>query len=179
MDWADSEAVLEIVEAFDDETLAEARWKLAVPGMDLLLEGLGLDLEQKLAVLRAVRDGVAREHRADQKLLRQLGERYRAERRDLEALLDPEIPGDGPLAPGLDALRRRAERLQPIMAQLRRVAADGVLTFPLTDLAPSFLHMHANRLLHTDQRTQEMVLYDFLYRLYDARAARARTPARS
>ena len=34
--------------------------------------------------------------------------------------------------------------------------------------------MHANRLLRSEQRAQELVLYDFLARLYDSEVARAR-----
>jgi len=37
--------------------------------------------------------------------------------------------------------------------------------------------LHADRLLRADACRQEMVLYDFLYRLYDAQAAQARTAA--
>ena len=33
------------------------------------------------------------------------------------------------------------------------------LSLSLAKLAPSLLHMHANRLLRSDQRRQEMVLY--------------------
>ena len=49
----------------------------------------------------------------------------------------------------------------------------GRLTMPVSELAPSFLHMHANRLLHASPRQNELVLYDFLLRLYGSRAARA------
>jgi hypothetical protein len=49
---------------------------------------------------------------------------------------------------------------------------SGRLARPLADLAASFLHMHANRLLRSAQRAQELVLYDFLARLYESRAAR-------
>jgi hypothetical protein len=34
--------------------------------------------------------------------------------------------------------------------------------------------MHANRMLRSTQRAQELVLYDFLDRLYESRAARIR-----
>ena len=44
---------------------------------------------------------------------------------------------------------------------------------PLAELAPSYLHMHANRLLRSAQRAQELVLYDFLARLEESRAARS------
>jgi hypothetical protein len=34
--------------------------------------------------------------------------------------------------------------------------------------------MHANRMLRAAARTQELVRYDFLHRLYESRAARQR-----
>jgi len=171
---ADSAAVLEIVEALDDELLAAARWKLAAAGMDGLLEGLGLSAEERLLALRTARDGFAREHRADQKLLRQIGERYRAEREAMERVLDPRVAMDGPLAGAAAALTRLTEQVARYGAQLRTAAERGELSLTLVALAPSLLHMHANRLLRSDHRRQEMVLYDFLYRLSDARAARSR-----
>ena len=177
---ADSTAVLEIVEALDDMELAEARWKLAVAGMDVLLSGLGLGLTEKLAVASASRDRFGREHHADQKLLRQIGDRFRTERASVEAVFDPgsrSVEADDRKVGVSAALRRLAVRVGPAMTCLRTAAERGELSLPLTELAPSLLHMHANRLLRSDQRRQEMVLYDFLYRLYDARAARARTAA--
>ena len=47
------------------------------------------------------------------------------------------------------------------------------LSVPLAELAVSYLHMHANRLLRSAHRAQELVLYDFLGRLYESQAARA------
>lgn len=177
---ADSMAVLEMVEALDDAALAEARWKLAVAGMDILLDGLGLSLTEKLAVGAAVRDGFAREHRADQKLLRQIGERFRVERAGVEALLTSDAPaGDGAARSprAIAALRRMAWTVAPALARLRAAAGRGELSLPLDALAPSLLHMHANRLLCSEQRRHELVLHDFLYRLYDAQAARSRAAA--
>lgn len=174
----DSRAVLEVVEAFDDEALAEVGWRLALLGMHRLLDDLGLDAAEQCAVLRGLRESFAREHRADQKLLRQLGERYRAERASLEILLDAARAAEGPLAAAVAVVQRRSDRLAPVISELGRAAADGQLAIPRADLASSYLHMHANRMLRSDQRRHEMVLYDFLYRLHDARLARARPAAR-
>jgi hypothetical protein len=63
------------------------------------------------------------------------------------------------------------------MTWLRGAAKRGELPLPLNQIAPSLLHMHANRLLRSAQRRHELVLYDFLHRLYDARADRARAVA--
>jgi hypothetical protein len=61
----------------------------------------------------------------------------------------------------------------PVLVELRECVRAGRLSVPLTELGPGYLHMHANLLLRSAPRTQELVLYDFLARLYDSQAARA------
>jgi len=48
---------------------------------------------------------------------------------------------------------------------------------PLAELAASFLHMSINRILRSAHRAQELVLYDFLARLYQSASARSQSPA--
>ena len=167
---ADSEAALEIVEQLErGEAGADERWRLTLRGMDLLLDDLGFDLAAKLAVLQQARKSFAQEFRADERFIGQLGDRFRQERQSLTALLDPAREAESELAAGLQVLRRRSQRLAPICAELR--AAE--LAAPLATLALSYLHMHANRLLRAAQRAQELVIYDFLARLYQSQTARA------
>jgi hypothetical protein len=94
-------------------------------------------------------------------------------RTEVEALLDPTAEADTLLAFGREVLQRRSQRLAPVMAELKSCARVGRLTMPLPELAVSYLHMHANRLLRWAHRAQELVLYDFLARLDESRAARA------
>jgi thiopeptide-type bacteriocin biosynthesis protein len=176
---ADSAAVLEIVELIErgDAGLDE-RWRLCLRGMDMLLAELGFDLEGRAGVLKSCREGFAREFRVEKGLKAQLGERFRKERASLAALLDPANDAESRLGPGLEALARRSEALRPVAAALRALEQVGRLTCPLADVAASALHMHANRLLRSAARAQELVLYDLLARLYQARLAAGR-PARS
>ncbi len=169
----DSEAVLEILERLEpgDAGLDE-RWRLALRGIDLFLEDLQLRTEAKLIVLRKVRTTFAREHRIETKLKKEIGERFRKERKELEALLDPSNETQSPLGPGLEILRRRSERLAPIIMELKACASDSRLSAGLETLAPSYIHMHVNRLLRSEHRAHEVVLYEFLVRLYDSRLAR-------
>jgi thiopeptide-type bacteriocin biosynthesis protein len=170
---ADSEAVLEILEQYPEDARGDVRWRLALAGMDRLLDDLGLDLEQRGNVLGQLRTSFAAEFRADATLRRQLGDRYRKQRPALERLLSAES-ADRSLAPGLAALRRRSQRWAAAIRALQEAAAAGRLALPLTEVAVSMLHMHANRLLRSAARAQEMVLYDFLARLYQSRTARGR-----
>jgi thiopeptide-type bacteriocin biosynthesis protein len=174
---ADSEAALAIVEQFPEDPRADARWRLTLWGMDLLLSDLGLDLHAKLAVLKRARDGFAKEFRVDAGLRRDLGDRYRQARASLEAL--PELSGQeqGALALGVAALRRRSERTAAVTAKLIAAERAGRLSLPVTEVATSYLHMHANRMLRSAQRMHEVVLYDFLYRCCESRASRQRAAA--
>ena len=173
---ADSEAVLKIIERLDagDPGLDE-RWRLTLRGIDMLLQDLGFDPTTKLAVLRKVRTKFAKEFNADANLRGQIGDRFRKERKDLETLLDPRNDVESQLEPGLEILQRRSAALRPIMAELKACDVAAKLSIPLEDLAPSYIHMHANRLLRSAHRAHELVLYDFLARLYDAQLARRHT----
>lgn len=171
---ADSDAVLSIVELLDADDGAEARWRLALRGMHLLLVDLGLDLTRRTEVLRRMRSRFGAEHRIDVGFEKQLGVKYRAERQVLEALLATPPGEDHPLSPGFELLAERSERIAPIARELVSREANGRLQTSVVEIAPSFLHMHANRLLRSEQRSQELVLYDFLSRLYEGEAARSR-----
>jgi class I lanthipeptide synthase len=169
--WHDSEAVLGIVRTLWGDEGLDARWRLALYGIDRLLDDFGLDLERKRAWARGCRDGFARELDVRGQTKRALGERYRAERKALDELLDLEEGDDHPLAPGVQLLRERSRRLAPLIERLR--AREQRLSVSLDDLLRSYAHMHANRVLRGAHRAQELVLYDLLDRVYASRLARA------
>jgi thiopeptide-type bacteriocin biosynthesis protein len=169
----DSEAVLELLALFPEDARGDVRWRLALCGMAMLLADLGFDPATRPAILQRIRDAFTQEFRADANLKHQLGARFRQERPGLEASLDPARAAEGPLAPGLAVLCRRSERLAPVAAELKACEQAGRLALPLAQMAPSHLHMHANRLLRSAQRVQELVLYEFLGRLFESQAARA------
>ncbi|MFP2959138.1 thiopeptide-type bacteriocin biosynthesis protein [Myxococcus sp. 1LA] len=171
---ADSDAVLALLESYPGDAGANLRWRLALRGMDTLLDALGLPLPAKLEVATRCRHGFGVEFHADTHFEGQLSHRFRQERRELEQLLDLTPADEGPWQVGLGILAQRGERLRPITEQLQAAEHEGRLTVPLALLADSFLHMHVNRMLASDQRAQEFILYDFLVRLYRSRLARTR-----
>ena len=169
---ADSNAALALIEGISGDGAGDARWRLALRGMDQLLDDLGLDLPAKLALLRDVRAAFGREFNVSTPVEKQLGDRFRKHRAELDALLDPARDAESALAELLPVFSRRSLELRPLAEELR--AASPRLTLPLAQLAGSYLHMHANRLLRSAARPQELVIYDFLVRLYESRVARAK-----
>jgi lantibiotic biosynthesis protein len=169
---ADSEAVLTVMGLLWGDAGLDLRWRMAMRGMDLLFDDLGLTLEEKRSMARRAREGFGREFGIDGNFRGQVSQRYRAERPRLEALLDSGQAPPEPLAEGLEALRRRSLQLAPVAAELRRLGRAGRLSAPLADIAMSYAHMHINRLLRSAQRAQELVLYELLDRAYSAQAGR-------
>ncbi len=167
----DSEAVLGIVRTLWGDEGLDARWRLALYGVDRLLDDFGLDLERKRAWARGCRDAFAREFGVQAETRRALGERYRVERKALDELLELEEGADHPLAPGVQLLRERSRRVTPLVERLR--AREQRLSVSLDHLLWSYAHMHANRLLRGAHRAQELVVYDLLDRVYTSRLARA------
>jgi thiopeptide-type bacteriocin biosynthesis protein len=170
---ADSEAVLTILGQLSGDAGLDMRWRLAMRGVDLLFDDLGLTLEEKRSLTRRAREGFGREFGIDGNFRSRVSQRYRVERARLEALLDPgQPPPAPPLAGGLEALRQRSLQLAPVTAELRLLEQAGRLSAPLTDIARSYAHMHVNRLLRSAQRAQELVLYELLDRAYSGQAGR-------
>jgi thiopeptide-type bacteriocin biosynthesis protein len=182
---ADSDAVLSIVQELEGDAAEDARWRLALRGIHMLLVDLGLDMASRADLLRHLRAAFGAEHEVDVgdpnrpgpkavRFVKGLGKKFRAERPALEALLATPAGTDHDLDPGFEILARRSERLAPVIGALRGCERAKLLTKPIDDLAASFVHMHTNRLLRAAPRAQELVLYDFLLRLSDSEAARAR-----
>jgi len=174
--WADSEAVTAIVDLLSGDEGMDARWRLALRGTDMLLDDLGLDLGGKYAIMTGARESMGREFSVDAALGKQLGAKFRAERASILELLerDPDRDRESYLAPGYEALARRAETLRPILQELQARERAGRLTSTIADMAWSYVHMHNNRLLRSVARAQELVLYDFLKRHYESVIARSK-----
>ena len=168
---ADSEAVVAIMRELPGDAGPDLRWRLALRGIDQLFRDLGLTLAQRRTIAGRARQGYGREFGAGGEFQRAVGARLRQHRADLEVLFgaDGELPGQ--VANCVRALDLRSAAIATAASQIRAVAGTGAGQ-GLPEVAMSFAHMHANRLLRSAQRAQEFVLYEMLDRLYASRAAR-------
>jgi thiopeptide-type bacteriocin biosynthesis protein len=174
---ADSEAVTDVVRLLAGDAAADLRWRLALVGLDRLLADFALRGEAAEAVLETMQGAFAREHGAGADLKKQMSDRLRKEGEGLERLLDAGDDPSHPLAPALAVFRRRSRALRPVVAELAAAQRNGRLDLSLPRLVPSFAHMFMNRLLRSNGRAQELVIYDFLLRLSHSRRMRARSRA--
>lgn len=174
---ADSAAALAILALCGGGADGDARWRLALRGMHLLLDDLGFDHAAAGAVVERMRGSFAREHHVDAAARGRIGVRYRVERSAVEALVTLPVGANHELDPAFAVLAERSRRIAPLARELAARARTGSLTAPLSEIASSLLHMHVNRMLRSDHREHETVLHDFLARAYQTSLARARRVA--
>jgi len=171
---ADSEAVLAALEDLAGDRGAGWRWRLALLGIDRLLADFGFDLAARRDLTAQSRLAFGNEFSAGPKLTHQLAQRLRETGDEMYDLLTAGAVGpEHPLAGSFAALDRRSAKLAPLVDELRALESRGELTAPLGDLVDSYLHMFVNRLIRSDARAHELVLYDLLHRLTVSRLARA------
>ncbi|HZJ67466.1 MAG TPA: thiopeptide-type bacteriocin biosynthesis protein, partial [Kofleriaceae bacterium] len=167
---ADSEAALAIMASHAADR--PERWRLALLGMHDLLDALGLDIDRKLALSRAGRDGFARELGAGVATQKALGQRFRQDRARIERLLVDR--SDDAMTAAIAALDVRRDVLRATAARLHAAIEAEQIARPLGDLASAYVHMWVNRSVHSASREQEFVLHDLLARTYEGMRARGR-----
>jgi thiopeptide-type bacteriocin biosynthesis protein len=175
----DSEAALHIVGACQGDEGATFRWQLALAGADRWLRDFGFDLDARRAFARNARDGYVKEFKARNKATQGwFAERFRKERKAIEPLIREGYEPTAPeLTAGLLALAWRSEESAPLIESMRELHLGSRLSVSLEEMAHSVIHMFLNRVLRSSQRMQELVIYEFLARLYDSEWARRKEPA--
>jgi thiopeptide-type bacteriocin biosynthesis protein len=174
---ADSEAVLTVLEELAGDRGADWRWRAALVGIDRMLADFGLDLAGRRDMLIALRRAFGNEFAAGPQLTQQLAQRLRENGDELYELIADGVAPDHPLAGSFGAFDRRSAHLAPLVAELRALDSRGGLTVRLDGLVTSYVHMFVNRLIRSDARRHELVLYDLLHRLTVSRLARAKARA--
>lgn len=172
----DSEAVLALLAEMDDgDSGADARWQLALRGLDAMLDDFGYDFQQKRAVVQRRRRQLGHELAPRQTALRDvLARKFRRVRKTLDVLFDRRCDEVSELAPGLAVWQRRSEALRPLAARLRDAEGRRELWVPVATLVDSYLHMYVNRIARAASVTHELVMFDILDKQFESMDARAR-----
>lgn len=171
---ADSQAVVEVLRELDAKGSPDDRWLATILSIDRLLTDLGFDLATKAAAMRDARERFGAEFKVDAAFRRALGDRLRPVARTLDVLLSAGPERGSLLAAAAASFARRSRQSRRTLASLQRLAARGQLSRSVFDLSFSYVHMAVNRLIRSEARMHELVVYDFLAQTYTRQLARAR-----
>ncbi|MBT9393148.1 lantibiotic dehydratase [Hymenobacter sp. NST-14] len=149
-------------------------WLWSIRIVDTLLDAFHYSTEQKTELLRRIKEAFAQEFRMDKSLKLQVDSKFRHHRAAIYRILEleeREATRAGEPMPLLTYHRTTAAR--QIIQQLLQRHINGTLEVPLDQLLGSYVHMLLNRLISSQARLHEMVIYDFLFRHYHSQQSRA------
>lgn len=151
-----------------------ARWFYACAATHRLVSAVFTEATQRLGAVRHLSAAMRARFSPTKQQDGQIGERFRQHRRALEPMLLGAKAMSADAQTAWSILEERDARFAEPIGHLKRLDAAGELVTPLVDIVASLSHMSLNRLLRTQQNPQEMLIYDFLDRMYSSWAARER-----
>jgi len=160
--YHDSIAVLKFLELTEGDDRENLRWKWALRAIDEWLNAFGYITEKKLATLKQIRDAYFEEFKPDKLLKEQLSNKYRKSKKEIEEIMNQSIPENSPLNTLIQILREKSAFIIPIALAIGVNAEKP----SITEVMPSYIHMLVNRIVISDQRQHELVIYDMLYNYY-------------
>lgn len=152
-----------------DET-NDLRWLFGMRAIDRLLSDFHFPVVEKMNLLERLKTSFAHEFRMDKSLRKQLSKKFTINRGriiDYLAIDCTKLERNTNLFELID--ERSIKNILAIKS-IMQIGQD--LDVSITDLLPSYIHMHCNRLFKSKQRIHEMVMYDLLYQYYKSNMAR-------
>lgn len=168
----DSDAVLDLLKLLKSNDYLDDRWKIAVISIDRLLNDFGFELPDKLRLMRKLSMNFGAEFGIDDAFKETLSRRFRIERDGLADLLANLGKPTELQIQALRILLSRSENNKRAFHVFRVAFSESRCAQPFDEVVSSFVHMHLNRLLRSAHRAQELVIYNFLQRLYRSMVAR-------
>ena len=169
----DSSMILNLVSFMSDkgDMSEHIRWKFGLRAIDRLLSDFGLSLDEKIETIIKFRDGFNTEFGVEKYLKKQLNDNYRDVRKDIEDLMRDDS-GYEYTHVFNNLLDFKSNAAKPLISELLNPQSEQALKIDKTGYIASLSHMMLNRLFRSNQRAQEMVLYNYLWKYYDSVKAR-------
>jgi lantibiotic biosynthesis protein len=167
----DSTAVLQMLDQTWGDEREPIRWQWGLKMIDNYLTDFGLLLSKKKDLMEKMKTSFAQEFKMDKVLKLQIDQKFRDNRQTVERILNNDLNETHEYSPLFQAITNKSEKTKDIIKQIKSQKSEIELHKYLSDT----IHMTVNRTIADNQRTHELVMYDFLYRYYVAEGAKRRS----
>lgn len=162
--FVDSKSILTYLNDNKNNDSEGHRWKWSIKYINTLLDLLKFRIEEKIELFKMLSEFFNSEFGVQKYTTNQISLKFRSLREDIVNIIEKQELRE---FVGLEESFQENER---ICQKLLEYCVQGK-TPTKYDLAMSFIHMHLNRLFHSYQRKQELVIYNFLLKYYNSRQA--------
>lgn len=166
--FEDSKAIIGMINQTWGEEREVIRWQWCLKLIDAYLSDFELSTTDKKNLLEKMKKSFANEFKIDKDLKMQLDQRFRNNRTFIEQILDESLNETHGYAPLFEFIKVKSQNIIGIIRKVKELKSEHELTKYLSDT----IHMTVNRTIGDNQRTHELVMYDFMYRYYQAEIAR-------
>tara|TARA_R110002012_G_scaffold308002_3_gene513927 strand:+ start:5657 stop:6562 length:906 start_codon:yes stop_codon:yes gene_type:complete len=167
-----SKVVVSFLSLIEGEEGEQMRWMFGLRMVDHLLDAFNYEIEDKLKLLYNLKIGFGNEFGMTRALKKQLDDKYRARRMEIEEFMSFTETSQPIYAPFLNVLNSTNELSNQIIREILKIYQSGRLEMQLDIFLESHIHMLMNRIFRSKNRLNEMVSYDFLYRYYKSLSAK-------
>jgi lantibiotic biosynthesis protein len=172
--FEDSKAVLSMIDQTWGEEREVIRWQWCLKLIDTFLSDFGLSLTEKKNLLERMKTSFANEFNINKDLKLQLDQRFRNNRNVIELILNDSLDENHEYAPLFEFINLKSENTKSHLQQIKILKSEDNYLNYLSDM----IHMMVNRTIGDNQRTHELLLYDFLFRYYHAEMAKSKNKFR-
>lgn len=168
----DSNAVLWMLDNTDGDARENVRWLWAIRSIDEFLNCFDFSMRDKVSLMASLRDSFSLEHGMDKYSTMQVNDKYRFYRKEIAQMMDRNNDQSNDKFPIIEILYKKNEQLRDVALQLSYLYANGKLRLAIDDIIKSYIHMMLNRIIASDQRLHEMVIYHFVSKHYESEMAK-------
>lgn len=166
--FQDSTSIVNMLDQTWGEEREVIRWQWCMKLIDTYLTDFELSLQQKKLLLEQMKTSFANEFNLNKNLKLQLDQRFRDNRTAIETILNASLNESHEYAILFEFIRLKSETISPLIQKVKLIKTEEEIMKYLSDT----IHMSVNRTIGDNQRTHELVMYDFLFRYYQAELAR-------
>ena len=170
--YYDSKMVVDLLDLLEGSQGEELRWLFSLRAIDSLLNGFNYNDDEKSKLLLRLSSGFLQEFGDSKYLRRQLGDKFRVERKKIESFMALNEEDDTEYNPILEILKIKEKNVKNLVLKILELNSRSSLSVELDFLMSSYIHMFMNRIFKSNNRKHELVCYDFLSRHYKSILAR-------
>jgi thiopeptide-type bacteriocin biosynthesis protein len=158
--WHDSEMVIKLLKALKENETEELVWMYCLKCIDDLLQVFEFTLNDKLNLMDELATAFGNEFKINKEVKIKIADKFRNNSRFLEQLMEHEESGSLN-----EIIVYRNRQISSLAAGLLK----KVNPYKIRDLLGSHIHMHVNRMIRSNPRLHELVLYGILEKYYRKR----------
>jgi thiopeptide-type bacteriocin biosynthesis protein len=170
-----SVSVLNFISLLEGDEGEKYRWQAGLKAIDLFLDAFCYSLEQKRTSIKNLDREFSKEFNIRSAEQKKISEQFNLHKNLLQPIMDNAWKENADLKHAISNFEIIHKDYKKCIEEILIAPSINRDIDNLNRLIPSYLHMFINRLFVSNQRKTELVIYNYLFRYYEARIAREKS----